>query len=190
MPTETHTPTATVELLTAFRGSDLHDLCDATELAIDAGGGFGWVRRPPREGLERYWRGVLAVPARSLLVGRLDGVIAGSTQLVRPPPNNEAQACAISFVSWFVAPWARGHGLARRLLETAEQAARAEGFHLVNVDLRETQEAAIALLGTLGYMPWGTHPHYARVDGRAIAGQYFYKLLNGAADETQADGRS
>ena len=35
LPTETQTPTATVELLTAFRGSDLHDLCDATELAIE-----------------------------------------------------------------------------------------------------------------------------------------------------------
>ena len=179
-----------MELLTAFRGSDLHDLCDAAELAIDDGGGFGWVRRPPREAQERYWRGVLAVPSRSLLVGRLDGVIAGSAQLVRPPPNNEAQALAATIRSSFVAPWARGHGLARQLLETAEGAARAEGYTVINLDLRETQTAAIALLHTLGYVLWGTHCHYARVDGRTIAGHYFYKLLDNTPDDSESAGRT
>src|SRR5260221_490262 len=80
-----------VERLTQYSGTDLDDLCEATESAIVEGGGFGWLKAPPRQVLENYWKGVLLVPERRLVVGRLDGVIAGSVQLSRAPRNNEAQ---------------------------------------------------------------------------------------------------
>ena len=48
---------------------------------IIEGGGFGWLKPPPRQVLENYWKGVLLVPERRLVVGRLDGIIAGSAQL-------------------------------------------------------------------------------------------------------------
>ncbi|HEY0522522.1 MAG TPA: hypothetical protein VGD08_03970, partial [Stellaceae bacterium] len=44
-----------VEALNAFGGTDLADLCDATEAAILDGGGFGWLKPPPRPLLEAYW---------------------------------------------------------------------------------------------------------------------------------------
>ena len=169
-----------VETLTALKGADRHDLCDAAEAAIRDGGGFGWLTPPPRQVLEAYWQGVLLVPERRLFVARLDGVIAGSAQLVRPTRNNEAQAHAATMTTSFVAPWARGHGLARGLVEAAEAAAREEGFAIVNLDVRETQDAAIALYETLGYTRWGTHPYYARVDGRWIAGHFYRKAVNPA----------
>ncbi len=62
-------PVITIGKLDAFEGNDLGDLCDATETAILAGGGFGWLRPPPRDVLERYWRGVVLVPERMLFVG-------------------------------------------------------------------------------------------------------------------------
>ena len=68
----------TVERLTHYSGTDLDDLCEATESAIADGGGFGWLKPPPRQLLESYWKGVLLVPERRLVIGRLDGVIAGS----------------------------------------------------------------------------------------------------------------
>ena len=71
-----------VERLTQYSGTDLDDLCEATESAILEGGGFGWLKPPARQVLENYWKGVLLVPERRLFVGRLDGVIAGSVQLV------------------------------------------------------------------------------------------------------------
>ena len=46
--TVTHTPTTSVERLTQFDGSDLHDLCDAADAAILDGGGFGWIEPPTR----------------------------------------------------------------------------------------------------------------------------------------------
>jgi ribosomal protein S18 acetylase RimI-like enzyme len=169
--------TVSVEKLGAFTGTDLQDLCEATEAAIDEGGGFGWVRKPPRETLEKYWQGVLLVPGRTLFVGRLDGVVCGSAQLIRPPRNNEAQAFSAQLMSAFVAPWARGHGLARGLVAAVEQAARKSGVVILNLDIRDTQKAAIQLYESAGYVRWGTHPAYACVEGRTIPGYYYFKRL-------------
>lgn len=169
---------ATVEPVEKLRLADLHDLCDAAEAAVVDGGGFGWVEPPDRNLMERYWRGVLLVPDRSLFVGRLDGVIAGSIQLVRPPRNNEAQAHACWFTTAFVAPWARGHGLARMLLLSAESAARRENFTIINLDVRESQTRSVTLFESLGYRLFGRHPLYARVRGRFVAGFYYYKILD------------
>ena len=33
----------------------------------------------------------------------------------------------------------------------------------------------------LGYVRWGTHPVYARVEERIVPGHYYYKLLEGPA---------
>ena len=184
MTRKEHPPVTSVEPLTRFRGADLHDLCDAAELAIEDGGGFGWVNPPEREVMERYWRGVMTVPGRTVLVGRLDGVIAGSAQLVRPPPNNEAQAFSAALTTFFVAPWARGHGLAREIIEAVEETARADGFEFLQLDVRESQEAAIQLYLALGFVHWGTNPAYARVGGRALAGLYFHKRINGGTGAT------
>lgn len=170
-------PTISVDRLDDFNDGDLAGLCDATETGILAGGGFGWLAPPPREVLERYWRGVLLVPERQLFVGRLDGTIAGTAQLVRPPRNNEAQAFAAGITTNFVAPWARGHGLARQLTVAVEDAARAEGFYFLNLDVRATQDAAIQLYESLGYVRWGTNPHYAMVDREIVAGYYYSKRL-------------
>ena len=170
-------PLTAVEVLTQFRAADLDDLCDAADVAIANGGGFGWIAPPPRDVMERYWRGVLAMPSRTLFVGRLDGVIAGSAQLVRPPANAEAQAFAATLMSAFVAPWARGHGLARRLVEAVEAMARAEGFELLQLDVRASQHAAIRLYEAMGFKRWGVNPYYARVRGRTIAGYYYSKPL-------------
>lgn len=169
--------TVSVERCEELNDKDLADLCDATETAIVAGGGFGWLKPPPRALLERFWRGVLLVPERMLFVGRLDGVIAGSAQLVGPPKNNEAQNFAAVITTNFVAPWARGHGLARLLTQTVEDAASDQGYYFLNLDVRATQTAAIQLYESRGYERWGTNPHYAMVDGEFVAGYYYSKQL-------------
>jgi len=87
-------PRLNVERLTQYSGTDLDDLCEATESAITEGGGFGWLRPPPRQVLENYWKGVLLVPERRLVVGRLDGIIAGSAQLSRAPRNTRRRPLA------------------------------------------------------------------------------------------------
>ena len=80
----------------------------------------------------KFWRPTGAasslVPERTLFVGRLDGVIAGSAQLVRPTKNNEAQSHAASLTTNFVAPWARGYGIGHGIIQAVERRARADGF--------------------------------------------------------------
>ncbi len=167
----------TVEIATSIADEALAELCEATNAAIAEGGGFGWVQAQDRAALARHFRGVLLVPDRTLFLARLDGEVVGSAQLVRPPKNNEAQAFAAQLTHAYIAPYARGHGLARALVTRAEEHAAAMGFRVLNLDVRETQTRAIALFESLGYRRWGTHPAYARVEGRTVAGHFYYKLL-------------
>jgi ribosomal protein S18 acetylase RimI-like enzyme len=172
--------TTSVEKLLKLSRRDLQEICDAAEDAIRAGGGFGWLNPPPRQVMENYWKGVLLVPERSLIVGRLDAVVAGSAQLVRPSRNNEAQAHSAQMMTNFVATWARGHGLARAVALAVEEEARAHGVSVLSLDVRETQAAAVQLYQSLGYRHYGTHPRYAKVDGQWVAGLYFWKDLAAA----------
>jgi len=166
-----------VEIVDRLTRGDLSDLCQATDDAIKAGGGFGWLTPPRRDVMESYWKGVLLVPDRTLIVGRLDGVIVGSAQLLRPTKNNEAQAHSAQLTTSFIAPWARGHGLARKIAVAVEDRARELGVRVLNLDVRETQEAAITLYRSLGYHEVGRHPHYAQVNNEHVAGLYFWKGL-------------
>ena len=176
-------PELTVDRATELSDDDLAALCEAADAAIIEGGGFGWVNPPGRQALERYFRGVLLVPERELFVARLHGVPVGSAQLVRPPRNNEAQAFSATLMHSFIAPYARSHGLARLLTQRAEEGARALGYFILNLDVRETQEAAIHLYKSLGFVHWGSHPVYARVRGKTIQGHFFYKLLKPDPDK-------
>jgi len=177
MTLEHTAPVIAIERLSMFTEEDLEALCEAADAAIIDGGGFGWVAPPGRLALQRYFRGLLLVPERELFVCRLDGMLVGSAQLVRPPRNNEAQAFAATLTHSFIAPYARGHGLARLMTQRVEDGARALGYHVLNLDVRETQAAAIALYASLGYVRWGEHPAYARVSGRTVRGFFFTKLL-------------
>ncbi len=168
---------AQIQMVEKFGESDVEELCEAANLAILDGGGFGWLEPPPRQMLEAYWRGVMLVPERELFVARLNGIICGSAQLVSPPKNNEAQKHSASLMHSFMAPWARGHGLARQLTREVELRARKRKFRILNLDVRETQDRAIKLYQELGYDHWATHPHYAFVQGKWIKGLFFFKNL-------------
>lgn len=157
--------------------ADVHALAEAATAAILDGGGFGWVKAPKRSTMEQYLRGIPLVPERELIVGRMDGVVYGAAQLQKPSRNNEAHAHAVHLMTHFVAPYARGHGLARVILRKAEERARSLGFHILDLDVRETQLGAISLYESEGFIRWGTHPFYARLKGGAIAGHFYYKHL-------------
>ena len=169
--------TVVIEPATKLKRGDLADLCDATDEAIQDGIGFGWVRPPARQRLEAYWKGVLLVPERDLFVGRLDGTVAGSVQLVKPPPNFEAGTFAAGIDTHFVTPWGRGHGLAKKLLDAAEGAARDQGFTVIRLDVRASQDRAIKLYEGSGYARWGTLETYHMVNGAMIPGYFYVKNL-------------
>jgi len=166
-----------VELLSSINSLDLADLCNITEQAIKAGGGFGWLKVPPRDILNKYWKGVILIKNRKLIVGRLNKFIAGTLQLIFQPSNNEVQQNIFNIVSHFVAPWARGYGLAKAMIDKAEIVGIENGANCAQLDVRETQEAAIQLFISKGYLQWGINPNYAQVEGKNIKGLYYYKKL-------------
>ena len=166
-----------VEILKSISDLDLADLCNITEQAIKAGGGFGWLKVPPRETLNNYWNGLVVVKNRILIAGRLNNTIAGAMQLGLQPLNNEAQKNICNIASHFVVPWARGYGLAKKMIDTAEIIAHENSVSCVQLDIRETQEAAIQLFRSKGFKQWGVNPNYALVEGKTIQGLYFYKNI-------------
>lgn len=166
-----------VEKKTTLTDVELGELVIATEDAIRDGIGFNWIAPPMRETLESYFKGVLMVPARSLFVARLDNVICGAIQLLRPSKAKETSAFAASIEAHFVAPWARGHGLALMLLAEAEREASKEGFSVINLSVRETQERALQIYREHGYTEWGTMPYHEYVNASMVSGHFFYKKL-------------
>ena len=170
-----------IEELHEYKGTDLCDLCDATEATMrDTYGfsiGFNRYESPGRSQLESYFRGILLVPEREIIVGRFDKVIAGSIQLVKPSPSNETSAFAANVDNHFVAPWARGFGLAKALLVAAEDKAREDGFTVIKLSVRANREAAIKLYESCDYTRWGTLDKYEMYGGEIIAGHFYYKNL-------------
>lgn len=167
----------TIERCNKIKAGDMEDICVATEAAIIDGIGFNWVNPPSSEILEKYWQGVLLIPDRELYLARLDGVVVGAVQIVKPGRNKESIAFAVTIQNHFVAPWARGHGMAKALLSAAEDSARAQGYQLAKLSVRATQEAAIKLYLSCGYVQWGVLEKDEKVHGEFIAGHYFYKDL-------------
>ena len=162
---------------TSLSKIDLQELCDATEEAILADGGFGWLNPPVRKKLEDYWKGVILIPERILIVGKLDNILAGSVQLIKPTRNNEAQAHLCNLSTFFLASWARGYGLAKSVFEEAEKQAKLEGFKVITLEVRETQLRAIQIYEQAGFLKCGVNPKSAFVNNRFISGYYYYKEI-------------
>ena len=169
--------TIKTEILKSISGEDLADLCNITEEAIKAGGGFGWLKTPPREVLNKYWKGLVVVQNRILIVGRLNEAIAGTLQLALQPTNNEAQKKTCSLTTFFLAPWARGHGITPELIKFAENLAKKKNFNVITLDVRETQIRAIEIYEKNGYIKFGVNPFYATVSKKFVKGYYYFKQL-------------
>ncbi|MDP2205447.1 MAG: GNAT family N-acetyltransferase [Alphaproteobacteria bacterium] len=168
----------TIDIVDQLTPADLNDLCDATDAAVEAGGGFGWIVPPAREVMERYWKGVMVVPERHLLLARIDGIVCGAVQLIEPSRHNEAQAFSATLLAAFIAPWARGRGAGRKLTETAEKLALEMGYKVLQLDVRETQAAAIYLYESMGYVRWGINPAYAQIGSALVSGYYYAKTIS------------
>ena len=166
-----------VDSLKKISETDLADLCNVTEQAIKAGGGFGWLTIPPIETLKNYWNGLILIKSNILIVGRLNGNIAGASQISFYPPNNEAQKNISKIQSHFVAPWARGYGLAKAMIDQTILISKENNKKSIQLDIRETQSEAIKLFENKGFVKWGENPSYAFINGNPIKGYYFYKNL-------------
>jgi len=103
------------------------------------------------------------------------GIIAGTVGLSLPPQPNAAHRGEI--VKLMVHPDARGRGLGRALLRTAEQGAAAAGLTLLLLDT-VAGSPADHLYGSAGWTRYGVVPGYAAdPDGVLEDAGFYYKRL-------------
>jgi pimeloyl-ACP methyl ester carboxylesterase/GNAT superfamily N-acetyltransferase len=115
---------------------------------------------PPRMGARD-----VEPPAGRWLVAYKDGCAVGCAGLKRI----DDQAAEIKRI--YVAPQARGAGVARALLTRLEQLAQAIGYERVRLDTGKQQAASVALFSSSGYEPI---PDY---NGNPVAAFWFEKRL-------------
>ena len=67
--------------------------------------------------------------------------------------------------------------MAKAVFQKAEAKAKQDGFKVITLEVRETQLRAIQLYEQAGFIKFGINPKSALVNGKYIAGHYYYKEL-------------
>ncbi|MGR6918903.1 N-acetyltransferase family protein [[Actinomadura] parvosata] len=146
--------------------------------AVDDGASLGFVAPFGQESAAVWWRAqapAVAAGTQLVWVCRLDGVLAGTVSLIPAAKANARHRAEI--VKLMVHRDARGQGLARALLATAEQAAFDAGARLLLLDT-ETGSTAEHVYLSGGWTRYGIVPGYAASpDGTLRDCSFFYKRL-------------
>ncbi|MFF4055820.1 GNAT family N-acetyltransferase [Streptomyces sp. NPDC001668] len=136
-------------------------LADLLVDTVDGGASIGFLAPMDRTAAVAWWRERgRAVAAGHLAVwAAYDGHrVVGTVSLAFPDkPNSRHRA---ELVKLMVHRDARGQGLGRRLLDTAEETARSAGITLLHLDT-ETDSPAERLYGSAGWIRAGVIPDYA-----------------------------
>jgi len=175
---EPGSPRLEVELVETLDNVELMQLCDVTREAISVGESFSWLTIPEEKILESYWKGVVLMRERTLFLPRMDGQIAGSCQLVRPPASNEAGAFRAEIVNFFLAPWARDYGLAKAMISRVQDYAIIHGCRSLEIAVRSDQLAAISICEWFGMEKWGVKKRFGCVNNKFLSGYYYAKDLD------------
>lgn len=123
----------------------------------------------PVEGVDNPRSWVELPRAFGQWTGVLDHRPAGHVALLPPSPEDGAPEMLIRdahidldqiavLARLFVAPWARGHGLAGRLMDAVEAQACELGITTV-LDVMQKDAAAVRLYETRGWQPLGAFSH-------------------------------
>ncbi|PZG06996.1 GNAT family N-acetyltransferase [Nonomuraea aridisoli] len=160
-------------------GPCVKELADLLADAVEGGASVGFVTPFGHEDAAAWWRAQApAVAAGDLLVWacREDGAMVGTVSLLLAgKPNSRHRA---ELVKLLVRRSARGRGLSRALLATAERAAAEAGIELLMLDT-ETGSTAEHVYLTGGWTRYGVVPAYAGApDGTLLDCSFFYKRLS------------
>jgi acetyltransferase len=146
---------------------------------VHGGASIGYLAPLPREEAMAYWQkviGDLIGGFRVIFLAREGGAIVGSAQLAiesRPNGRHRAEVQKV-----LVRPAARRRGIATRLMQEVETAARHRGLTLLFLDTSDGHGGARAFYDVLGYTYAGGIPGYALdPDGTPADNAIYYKRL-------------
>ncbi|MEU6370606.1 GNAT family N-acetyltransferase [Streptomyces sp. NPDC046931] len=154
------------------------ELADLLTDAVDGGASVGFLAPLDRAEALAWWRQrAAAVDAGSLTVwaASAGSRVAGTVSLAFPDKANSRHRAEL--VKLMVHREARGRGLGRRLLTTAERAAAEAGITLLHLDT-ETGSPAEFLYRSAGWTCAGEIPDYATTPAGALhPTTLFYKRV-------------
>lgn len=154
-------------------------LADVLIDCVDNGASVSFLPPLSREKAVAFWRGVAegVVSGERVLFVAEDhaGRILGTVQLVAASSENQPHRADVA--KMLVRTHSRRRGIAQRLLEAAEEAARQEGKSVLVLDTFTGSDAE-RLYTRTGWQRVGIIPKYA-LDGKGGYGAttYFYKVL-------------
>ena len=156
----------------------LDALADVLFDCVDGGASVSYMAPFSREDARRAFEGFAAEAdqgRRHVLAAFADGKLVGTVQLITALPPNQPHRAEIAKL--LVHRSARKRGIAERLMEAAENEARAEGKTLLVLDA-VTEGDAARLYGRMGWTTVGVIPGYALYpDGRPCDTTVFWKSV-------------
>ncbi|MDE8555632.1 GNAT family N-acetyltransferase [Pantoea vagans] len=156
----------------------LGELTDVLQGCVADGASVGFIDAEDDEVMVRFWQQRIASITSGdseLLVARQHGRIVATVILSRSGMPNGRHRAEISKL--LVHPQARHQGIARELMQRAEQRARAQGKTLLVLDTR-SGDVASDLYRSLGWQVAGSIPCYAESTAGVLdATTYMYKVL-------------
>lgn len=158
------------------------ELADLLVDTVEDGASVGFLAPLDRTAAMAWWKeraGAVAAGQLAVWAARQDGRTVGTVSLAFPDkPNSRHRA---ELVKLMVHRDARGQGLGRRLLTTAEDAALGAGVTLLHLDT-ETGSVAECLYGSAGWTRAGVIPDYAASPAGVLRPTtIYYKHLGAAA---------
>jgi len=156
----------------------LAGLTDVLEACVADGASVGFTDAADRPIMMQFWQqrvGHLASGDSELLVASQHGTIVGTVLINSSAMPNGRHRAEIGKL--LVHPQARRQGIARALMQRAEQRAAAQGKTLLVLDTR-SGDVASDLYRTLGWQVAGSIPFYAESTAGVLdATTYMFKVL-------------
>jgi GNAT superfamily N-acetyltransferase len=154
-------------------------LADVLVDCVEGGASVSFMLPLPRDKALTFWRGVaqsVARNERALLIAEDSvGQIVGTVQMIMSQPDNQPHRADIA--KMLVHRKARRRGVAQRLMEAIDNAAREEGKTVLVLDT-VTGGDAERLYERAGWQRAGVVPKYALMpDGGFCGTTFFYKHL-------------
>lgn len=158
---------------------ELEALTDVLQGCVSDGASVGFIDANDRQIMRNFWQDTLGGLERGesvLLVARQQQQIVATVMVAwngMPNGRHRAEICKL-----LVHPAARRQGIARQLMQLAEQQVKQQGRSLMVLDTRSGDIASLLYL-SLGWEIAGSIPYYAQsTEGAMDATTVMYKRLS------------
>ncbi len=160
------------------RSEDVEALADILVQTVAAGGSVSFMHPLATDRARAFWEQALSAADRGervVLGARSAGRLLGTVTLLLDCPENQPHRAEIAKL--MTLPSARGRGIARALVRTAERIAVQRGRTLLTLDTA-AEDGAAGFYERLGYCRVGAIPDYAlKPHGGLVATILFFKRL-------------